>query len=123
MIGFLKKKVLFIAVNVILLLAFTGCKKDITINNPDMKTIMDGSYTGEYEAGPVKVKILVSVTNHTITMIKILEHRTGFGKKAEKLTNIIVEKQSLNVDVISGATLSSKVILKAVESALLKGTN
>ena len=123
MIDFLKREVFFIAVAAILILGLTGCKRDITISNPDLQTVKDGSYTGEYEAGPVKVKALVSVTNHTIITVKILEHRTGLGKKAETLTNIIVEKQSLNVDIVSGATLSSKVILKAVESALLQGTN
>lgn len=32
----------------------------------------------------------------------------------------VIEKQSLKVDLVSGATASSKVILKAIEKALNK---
>jgi uncharacterized protein with FMN-binding domain len=47
-----------------------------------------------------------------------LEHRNGQGKPAEALTSRIVEQQSVELDVVSGATYSSMVILKAVELAL-----
>ncbi|MBD8046512.1 MAG: FMN-binding protein [Clostridium argentinense] len=53
--------------------------------------------------------------------IKIEEHDCGLGKKAEKITEEIEKMQSLQVDEISGATLSSKVILKAVETAIENG--
>ena len=36
----------------------------------------------------------------------------------EKLADDMVKQQSLNVDAVSGATNSSKVIRKAVENAL-----
>ncbi|WP_353955500.1 FMN-binding protein [uncultured Clostridium sp.] len=49
------------------------------------------------------------------------EHDCGLGKKAEKITEEIEKMQSLQVDEISGATLSSKVILKAVETAIENG--
>ncbi len=41
--------------------------------------------------------------------------------KAEKIPDKVLEEQSLQVDIVSGATFSSKVILKAVEDALNKG--
>ncbi|WP_313562885.1 FMN-binding protein [Ruminiclostridium cellobioparum] len=40
------------------------------------------------------------------------------GAKAEAIVDKIISEQSVTVDVISGATNSSKVILKAVENAL-----
>ena len=81
--------------------------------------IADGNYEGEYSSFPVNAKVNVTVIDHEITQIDILEHGHGKGAEGEKITDSIIEQQSLDVDVISGATYSSKVILHAVENALL----
>lgn len=94
---------------------------EIEIKSVDLKNVKDGSYTGEYKAGPVLAIVKVNVKNNKISDVKIVKHECGLGKKAEKITNEIEKSQSLNVDVVSGATLSSKVILKAAETALEKG--
>jgi uncharacterized protein with FMN-binding domain len=47
-----------------------------------------------------------------------LEHRNGQGEAAEVIPQMVVDAQSLQVDAISGATFSSKVILLAIEDAL-----
>lgn len=93
----------------------------INIGAVDVNKVGDGSYTGEYTSGPVTAVVKVNVSGHKITSLKIETHECGTGKKAESITKDIVKKQSLEVDVVSGATLSSKVILKAVEAALEKG--
>jgi uncharacterized protein with FMN-binding domain len=49
-----------------------------------------------------------------------VKHVNGQGKPAEVITEKVIETQSLQVDVVSGATYSSKVILKAIENALAK---
>lgn len=82
--------------------------------------IDDGNYEGEYGSFPVNAKVNVTVNNHEITQINILEHNHGKGAEGEKITDSIIEQQSLEVDIISGATYSSIVILKAVEDALIK---
>ncbi len=56
--------------------------------------------------------------DHHITDIK-LDHRHGQGEAAEVITDHVIEAQSLQADTISGVTSSSKVILKAIENALL----
>ncbi len=50
--------------------------------------------------------------------ITLLEHRNEKGKPAEKILNQIVKQQKVPVDVVSGCTCSSKVIMKALEQAL-----
>jgi uncharacterized protein with FMN-binding domain len=88
---------------------------------PDINSKSDGTYRGNYvlEGSPVKVTLDVSVQDNKIIAINIIKHFCSpIGKKAEKITERIIEKQSLNADVISGATGSSKAILKAVENAL-----
>ena len=92
----------------------------IQIDKVELDKIDDGSYIGEYLGKLVKVVVKVSVSDNKITEIVILKHDNGLGKKAEKIVNEIISKQSLNVEVVSGATSSSKAILKAVEVALTK---
>lgn len=71
---------------------------------------------------PVYVEVEVSVTEHKITNIKIIEHENGLGGKAEKIVDNIISRQSLEVDAVSGATVSSKCIIKAIENALQSGS-
>jgi uncharacterized protein with FMN-binding domain len=94
---------------------------EIQASLPDMNGKSDGLYRGNYtlSGSPVKVVLDVTIQDKNITAIKIISHRCSpIGKKAEKITGKIIEQQSLNVDAISGATGSSKAILKAVENAL-----
>jgi uncharacterized protein with FMN-binding domain len=88
---------------------------------PDLSGKADGTYRGAYDLpkAPVDVTLDVRLENAKIAGIDIVRHFCSpIGKKAEKITGRIIEKQSLDVDVITGATGSSKAILKAVEDAL-----
>ncbi|MDE6747179.1 MAG: FMN-binding protein [Oscillospiraceae bacterium] len=96
--------------------------KDISISDIDTENVRNGVYTGEHSVPPVSVTVQVTVTDHRIADIEILRHDNGLGSKAEKITDEIIGKQSLNVDAVSGATLSSVCILKAVENAVEKNT-
>jgi uncharacterized protein with FMN-binding domain len=94
---------------------------EIQAQLPDMRGKADGAYRGEYDLSgtPVFVALEVTVRNENIAAINIIKHSCSpIGKKAEKITGKIIEEQSLGVDAVSGATGSSKAILKAVENAL-----
>ncbi|MDR0442026.1 MAG: FMN-binding protein [Treponema sp.] len=90
----------------------------IIINSPDLDKISDGTYQGKSKVGPVRVTLDVTVKNKAMSSIVIIQHFNGRGKKAEAIVPKIIEAQNLDVDVVSGATGSSKAILKAVENAL-----
>ncbi len=92
--------------------------QNISVSMPDLSNVQDGNYIGEYSIAPVHVKVEVSVSNHQITNITILQHDNGLGSTAESIINDVVEEQSLGIDAVSGATVSSKCILKAVENAI-----
>jgi len=105
----------------VLLLSCSTAYKNLTAQMPDLALKTDGVYRGNYDlsGAPVKVTLDVTIQNHKITNIKIIEHFCSpIGKKAEKLTDRIINAQSLDVDAVSGATGSSKAIIKAVENAL-----
>lgn len=95
---------------------------DLTIANVDLSKIKDGIYEGGYESFPVAAVVNVKISNHTITDIDLIKHSNGQGKAAEIIPDKVVEAQSLEVDIVSGATYSSKVILKAIEAALMNTT-
>ncbi len=87
----------------------------------NMKLVADGTYEGKTNAGLVIVEVEVSVKNHTIDKIDIIEHQNGLGSKAESITNRIIEQNNYDVDAVSGATLSSEAIKSAVSRALKEG--
>ena len=94
---------------------------DTQIQNIDLTKVKDGTFEGKYQALPVAVEVKVTVANHKITGIELVKHTNGQGKAAEVIIEDVVSAQSLQLDVVSGATYSSKVILKAIEDALIKG--
>jgi uncharacterized protein with FMN-binding domain len=90
---------------------------EVVITPIDFSTVEDGEYQGKYSAFPVSVTVDVSVIDHRITKIKIIEHNNGQGGDAEAIIEEIIRVQSLDVDVISGATYSSQVIKLAIADA------
>lgn len=86
----------------------------------DAAAYKDGTYygTGKGFAGTMKVK--VDIAGGKIVSISIVSTKDGdsYVKSASSLLDTIVEKQSTNVDTVSGATFSSRGIIAAVRSAL-----
>lgn len=108
---------------IIPMLDLTGEAADIEVGSIDLTYVQNGTYRGEYTVDLVSVSLTVEVKNNSITSINIDEHDNGLGKKAEVITEDIISKQSLDVDCISGATISSIVIRKAIETAFFSKAN
>lgn len=87
----------------------------------DILKVANGVYEGHSELGPVIVDVEVSVIDGRIIDINLVRHENGLGSSANNITNIIKEQNSCEVDAISGATVSSKVIINAVNNALASG--
>ena len=92
--------------------------ENITYVHIDALNIADGLYIGECNVQFIYVKVMVTVKNHVITDIQLLEHRQERGAAAERILKDIIHQQKIDVDFIAGATNSSKVIKKAVDNAL-----
>jgi len=86
-----------------------------------MSQVDDGIYIGETETILVKVKVEIEVKDFKIESILILDHQNGLGSKAEKIIDEMIKQNRYDVDVVSGATISSKVIKSAVFNGLQKG--
>jgi uncharacterized protein with FMN-binding domain len=93
--------------------------RELPINNVDLSSLTDGIYTGIYRGGRWTNTVKVTIKDHRISDIKIVDDII-FSQPAvlDKILGRVIEKQKVNVDVISEATVTSKAYLKAIELAL-----
>ena len=92
--------------------------EDVSI---DMSKVEDGIYEGHSELGPVVVDVKVTVEKDKIIEVEILEHQNGLGQAANVIVEDMVDQNTYEVDAVSGATVSSEIIMNAVNDALQKG--
>lgn len=92
----------------------------IEIKEVDMSCIDDGEYEGSYDAGYIYAKVKVTVSNHEIVSVELLEHNNERGEKAEAIVDEMVRQDKIDVDAVSGASNSSNVIKQACINALTK---
>lgn len=97
----------------------------LPLNAVDFSKLTDGVYTGEYEGGMYKWrtnKVQVTVSGGKVTGITLLESKFGEdpAQYVDPLYTQVVDKQTLQVDAVSGSTLTSKAALQAVENALVQ---
>lgn len=91
----------------------------LTINPVNLTAVKDGVYPGEAELEGVRIRLEVTVQKGNIISLSIQEHQNGIGFRAEKtIIAQIIQKQTNLVDTVTGASISSKLIMKAVENAL-----
>jgi uncharacterized protein with FMN-binding domain len=99
--------------------------KSLPLDAVDFGKLNDGTYQGAYEGGMYgwrANKCQVTVSSGRVTGIQLIGSQDPGGKNTqhEALYDRVVEAQSLQVDTISGATLTSKAYLQAVENALVR---
>ncbi len=101
-----------------------GCAETQIIGAPlDRLGLVDGVYEGSYRGGPNSALVKVTIKDNTIVNIEIVTHRAWKGRKAElPILKRIIENQSTDVDAVSGATNSSRVIMNAVQKAIEKAS-
>ncbi|MGM0443735.1 MAG: FMN-binding protein [Fibrobacterota bacterium] len=98
-----------------------GDPADISVGDPDVSACADGEYTGSYGKFPVKAVVQVHVRDGALRRIDLKKHQNGKGDRGAQVVDRVLKAQSLNVDAVSGATWSSRVILKAIDTALSQG--
>lgn len=95
--------------------------RNMPIGAIDLSKIADGVREGSFSLSDISCKVKVTVRNNKIESVEIVENATNdLAKKAEKVAGNVLAAQSLQVECVTGATATSKAILKAVENALKK---
>ena len=118
------KIIVFVILISMLSVMVSGCQsKPPADNNADVQAGLykPGTYTGEGDGMGGKVKVSVKVDDNSILEVNVLENdeTKGIADAAiERIPERIVEGQTLAVDAVTGATMTSNAILDAAEAAL-----
>ena len=105
----------------IILAALLLRPRPLAIGTADLNTIADGEYIGVCQNKILFAVVEVEIQDHEITSIEIIAHKPSYMKQAEQIAGAVCAAQLLEVDTISGATLTSDTVLKAIENALEGG--
>ncbi len=91
----------------------------ITINDVDLLSITDGVYRGKYDGGRWSNEVEIVIKDQKISQITLVED-VLFSKPEviDELFEEVISKQSIKIDTVTGATVTSKAYLKAIEAAL-----
>ena len=125
------KKVLKIVGAIVVLLIFvaiimstvfmTGLDKgkNIAVGTIDASNIADGTYEGHFDLNRWTNTLAVTIKDHKVTNIAILKDVVfKLDAVSKGVFEEVITKQSLAIDVQSGATVTTKAYLKAIEDAL-----
>ena len=98
--------------------------RSLPLDAVDFGRLRDGNYHGLYEGGMYRWRrneCHVTVTDGRVTDIQLVASKDPGRENTQvkPLYDRVIEVQSLQVDTISGATLTSKAYLQAVENALV----
>ena len=104
-------------------LSYKNTVDNIEITDMTAEGVSDGTYEGECDAGFVRARVKVTVKEEKIVDIVLAEHKNDRGKRAEKVVDEVLAERTTDVETVSGATNSSRVILQAIERALEKGAD
>ncbi len=126
----LKKVFLLVSLVLVVVLSLTGCGQNTQAQgtqaqgnaDEDASTPLSQTYNGSAKGYKGEVPVTVEIgEDGSISNITVGSHQEtdGIGSiAAEKIPHAIVESQSLDVDVVSGATVTSEAVIAAVANAL-----
>jgi len=117
------------AAAVTILIVLSGCTsrevretRNLRIEDVDVAKIPDGTYVGKYGYDELVYTAKLEVEDGRIEWIRIEENKPSARPDwIEEIPKRVIEANSTQVDVVSGATAGSKAVLKAIELALKAG--
>lgn len=93
--------------------------RNMNIADIDISSVPDGTYRSSQDYLGFKCNAEVTVRRGAVTGIMLTEDRSDeWVEKAKGVGQRVIDKQSLKVDAVTGATITSKAMLKAIENAL-----
>jgi uncharacterized protein with FMN-binding domain len=92
----------------------------VQLNGIDLADVADGDYTGVYDFKRWSNTVVVHVEGHEITSIELAQDvpAAAITDCADEVFARVIAAQDTAVDAVSGATVTSKAYLKAIEDAV-----
>lgn len=97
--------------------------KKMVINEVDLSKVPDGIYKGTFHKTRWNYDVEINVKDNKIVSIKNTSKLPSSSqqKLVDGAVKAMLAKQSVKIDVVSGATINTKAFQKAVENALVEG--
>lgn len=112
--------ILLMGVVGLLLMIGQSAVKDSSVSAIDFRALEDGVYTGHFDGGRWTNTVRVTVASGRLTAIEVVKDvRFASARIREEVIEKILSRQSLEIDATSGATVTTKAYVKAVENALM----
>ena len=94
--------------------------RNVVLNGIDLTNIPDGMYVGTYDFKRWTNTVHVHVKDNEIISIVIIDDVPGaeITDCSEEILRRVLDAQNTQVDAVTGATVTSKAYLKAIENAL-----
>ena len=115
------KKLTTSFISLLLMVSLTGCQNEPTSQPVSSTGYTPGTYEGVGAGMNGEVHVAVTFDKDSITAIEIKDNAETISISKPALTRLpqdIVQNQSLNVDLASGATISSNAVITAVGEAV-----
>lgn len=80
-------------------------------------------YEGHEPGKGGDIVVRVSVANGDIAKVEVIDHKESellSGEAINRIVTAVSNEESVNVDVVSGATMTSEAVIKAIKSALVQ---
>lgn len=119
------KRILSILLVLILILGMTGCGQAQTpeaTNGQPQEVKLDGTYEGTGIGRGGNIVVELTISNNKISGIDVKEHHEseGLSEAMNIMTEAMIATNSIDVDAVSGATLTSAGFRTAVKDAFAK---
>lgn len=119
------KKGLILCLSLLMAVSMTGCSNTPKEEDKPAAGFTAGTYTASARGMKGDVTVEVTVDQSTITEVKVTEQTETYGlgygletSPIEVIPEKIVATQSLNIDNITGATITTNAIINAAADAL-----
>jgi len=93
--------------------------RELTVSPVDLSKVPEGTFQGTFTQGRFTFTVNVAMKDHQITGILLSDPKQDTSVVKAIIARIISE-QKVDVDTVSGASLTTKAFTKAVEIALDK---
>jgi uncharacterized protein with FMN-binding domain len=95
--------------------------RNLPIKNINLSEVTDGWYIGEADYG-FRFVVLVDVRDHKIQDVRVIRNYDNvYAQLAEGVITKVLKNNDLNVTAVTGATTTSKCLMKAIEHAIEEG--
>ncbi len=118
-IGFISLLGIIVIIAIVFLMNGMDKGKLLAVSKLNLDQIEDGKYPGSFDLTRWSNSVEVEIENHRITEIIVLDDvMIKMDELTQRLFNEVIMNQTLDVDIETGATVTSLAYLKSIENAL-----